>query len=56
VNHIQLALRNLKRRAARSILTALGVALAVGSFITLYGLSGSVYKNLQQSIESMAPT
>jgi putative ABC transport system permease protein len=46
-----LAHRNLKRRPARSILTALGVALAVGSFITLYGLSGSVYQNLEQSIE-----
>jgi putative ABC transport system permease protein len=51
LNHIQLAFRNLKRRPARSILTALGVALAVGSFITLYGLSGSVYQNLEQSIE-----
>ena len=38
VNHLELAFRNLKRRPARSILTALGVALAVGSFITLYGL------------------
>jgi putative ABC transport system permease protein len=51
VNHIQLAFRNLKRRPARSILTAVGVAIAVGSFITLYGLSRSVYQNLQQSIE-----
>lgn len=51
MNHIQLALRNLKRRPARSMLTALGVALAVGSFITLYGLSRSVYQNFQQSIE-----
>jgi len=51
VNHSQLAFRNLKRRPARSVLTALGVALAVGSFITLYGLSRSVYQNLQQSIE-----
>ena len=40
-----------KRRPARSILTALGVALAVGSFITLYGLSRSVQENVQQSFE-----
>jgi hypothetical protein len=51
LNHLQLALRNLKRRPARSILTAAGVALAVGSFITLYGLSQSVEQNLAQSIE-----
>jgi putative ABC transport system permease protein len=51
VNHVQLALRNLKRRPARSILTALGVALAVGSFITLYGLSRSVHQNVQQSFD-----
>ena len=51
MNHLQLAFRNLERRPARSILTALGVALAVGSFITLYGLSRSVYQNVQQSIE-----
>jgi putative ABC transport system permease protein len=51
VNHLQLAFRNLKRRQARSILTALGVALAVGSFITLYGLSRSVQENVQQSFE-----
>ncbi len=38
-------------QAARSILTALGVALAVGSFITLYGLSRSVQENVQQSFE-----
>ena len=51
MNHLQLAFRNLKRRPARSILTALGVALAVGSFITLYGLSRSVQENVQQSFE-----
>ena len=51
MNHLQLAFRNLERRPARSVLTALGVALAVGSFITLYGLSRSVYQNVQQSIE-----
>jgi hypothetical protein len=33
------------------VLTALGVALAVGSFITLYGLSRSVQENVQQSFE-----
>ena len=51
MNHLQLAFRNLKRRPARSILTVLGVALAVGSFITLYGLSRSVRENVQQSFE-----
>ena len=51
VNHLQLAFRNLKRRPTRSILTMLGVALAVGSFITLYGLSRSVQENVQQSFE-----
>jgi len=51
MNHVELALRNLKRRPARSILTALGVALAVGSFITLYGLSRSVHQNVQQSFD-----
>ena len=49
MNHLQLAFRNLKRRPARSVLTVLGVALAVGSFITLYGLSRSVHENVQQS-------
>ena len=51
MNHLQLALRNLSRRPARSVLTAVGVALAVGSFITLYGLSQSVEQNVGQSIE-----
>jgi len=51
VNHLELAFRNLKRRPARSVLTMLGVALAVGSFITLYGLSRSVQENVQQSFE-----
>jgi putative ABC transport system permease protein len=44
-------MRNLKRRPARSLLTVIGVALAVGSFITLYGLSRSVQENVQQSFE-----
>ena len=51
MNHLGLAFRNLKRRPARSLLTVLGVALAVGSFITLYGLSRSVQENVQQSFE-----
>ncbi|MGD9501317.1 MAG: ABC transporter permease [Methyloceanibacter sp.] len=51
MNHLGLAFRNLKRRPARSVLTVLGVALAVGSFITLYGLSRSVGENVQQSFE-----
>jgi putative ABC transport system permease protein len=51
LNHLQLAFRNLRRRPTRSILTAAGVALAVGSFITLYGLSQSVEQNVEQSIE-----
>jgi len=51
MNHLQLAFRNLRRRPTRSILTSAGVALAVGSFITLYGLSQSVEQNLEQSIE-----
>ena len=51
MNHPALAFRNLKRRPARSFLTVLGVALAVGSFITLYGLSRSVQENVQQSFE-----
>ena len=51
MNHLALALRNLQRRPARSVLTTLGVALAVGSFITLYGLSRSVRENVQQSFE-----
>jgi len=51
MNHVQLAARNLRRRPARSILTMLGVAVAVGSFITLYGLSRSTYENVEQSIE-----
>jgi putative ABC transport system permease protein len=53
VNHVELAFRNLQRRPARSILTILGVAVAVGSFITLYGLSSSAYENVQQSIEDI---
>jgi hypothetical protein len=51
VNHPALAFRNLRRRPTRSVLAALGVALAVGSFITLYGLSRSVQENVQQSFE-----
>ena len=51
MNHPALAFRNLKRRPARSFLTVLGVALAVGSFITLDGLSRSVLENVQQSFE-----
>ena len=51
MNNPALAFRNLKRRPARSFLTVLGVALAVGSFITLYGLSRSVQENVQQSFE-----
>ena len=51
MNHLELAMRNLKRRPARSLLTVIGVALAVGSFITLYGLSRSVQENVQQSFE-----
>ena len=51
MNHLELAFRNLKRRPARSLLTMMGVALAVGSFITLYGLSRSVQANVQQSFE-----
>ncbi len=51
MNHLQLAFRNLRRRPTRSVLTAAGVALAVGSFITLYGLSQSVEQNVEQSIE-----
>ena len=49
MNHLQLAFRNLRRRPTRSILTVLGVAVAVGSFITLYGLSRSVNENVQQA-------
>ena len=51
MNHLELAYRNLKRRRARSILTILGVAFAVGSFITLYGLSRSVHENVQRSFD-----
>lgn len=51
MNHLELAFRNLKRRPGRSVLTIMGVALAVGSFITLYGLSRSVQENVQQSFE-----
>lgn len=51
MNHFSLAFRNLRRRPTRSILTVFGVALAVGSFITLYGLSNSVQENVQQSFD-----
>ena len=51
MNHLELAYRNLKRRRARSILTILGVAFAVGSFITLYGLSRSVNQNVGGSFD-----
>jgi len=53
VNHVELAFRNLRRRPTRSLLTMLGVALAVGSFITLYGLSRSAYENVKQSIQDV---
>ena len=51
MNHLELAFRNLQRRRARTILTILGVAFAVGSFITLYGLSRSVHENVGRSFE-----
>jgi len=51
VNHLELAYRNLNRRRARSVLTILGVAFAVGSFITLYGLSRSVHENVERSFD-----
>jgi len=51
VNHFGLAIRNLQRRPTRSILTILGVAFAVGSFITLYGLSRSVHENVERSFD-----
>jgi putative ABC transport system permease protein len=51
VNHIEFAFRNLQRRRTRSILTILGVAFAVGSFITLYGLSRSVHENVERSFD-----
>ncbi len=51
MNHLELAYRNLRRRRARSILTILGVAFAVGSFITLYGLSRSVHENVERSFD-----
>jgi len=51
VNHLEFAFRNLQRRRARSILTILGVAFAVGSFITLYGLSRSVHENVERSFD-----
>ncbi len=51
MNHVELAFRNLQRRRTRSILTILGVAFAVGSFITLYGLSRSVHENVERSFD-----
>jgi putative ABC transport system permease protein len=51
LNHVSLAVRNLKRRPVRSLLTVLGVALAVGSFITLYGLSRSIDENVGQMLD-----
>jgi len=51
VNVAGLAFRNLRRRPVRSALTILGVGFAVGSFITLYGLSGSVDDNARQSAD-----
>jgi putative ABC transport system permease protein len=51
VNVLDLAFRNLRRRPVRSALTILGVGFAVGSFITLYGLSGSVDDNARQSVD-----
>lgn len=51
MNHIGLASRNLARRPVRSLLTSLGVAFAVGSFIALYGLSSSVENNAQQDLD-----
>ena len=51
MNHLEFAFRNLQRRRTRSILTILGVAFAVGSFITLYGLSRSVHENVERSFD-----
>ena len=51
MNVAGLAFRNLRRRPVRSALTILGVGFAVGSFITLYGLSGSIDDNARQSVD-----
>ena len=51
MNHFEFAFRNLQRRRTRSILTILGVAFAVGSFIALYGLSRSVHENVERSFD-----
>ena len=51
MNQIEFSFRNLTRRPVRSCLTALAVGIAVGSFITLYGLSYSVNENMQNSID-----
>ncbi len=43
-------LKNLLRRPVRSILTALGVALAVGTFVSLVGLSNDFVGSISQRV------
>ena len=47
---LDLLLRNLWRRPGRSVFTLIGVALAVGSFLTLAGLSRGMSASAQDSL------
>ena len=47
-----LVARSIGRRPGRSIFTALGVALAVGSFMALTGLSGGMEEQSETSLEA----
>ena len=47
-----LVVRSIGRRPGRSVFTALGVALAVGSFMALTGLSGGMEEQSETSLEA----
>ena len=48
MHFISLVMKNVLRRPVRSILTALGVALAVGTFVSLVGLSNDFVGSISQ--------
>jgi putative ABC transport system permease protein len=53
VNLVGLALRNLRRRPVRTVLSILGIGLAVGSALALISLSRSIQNSTREGIDEM---
>jgi putative ABC transport system permease protein len=51
VNELTLPIRNLLGRATRTALTTAGIAVAIGGFVALTGLTGGVQHSLSSGIE-----